>query len=279
MTIRSILPFLAKVAFALVMFLALYEHHQVNELERYRRSDDPFQRGLMAYTPSREGLDDLHISGSARPTKNGLQLALSSIDMPVYIMDFFAKNHYYIDGLPEDWLGYKRSRLGVNAKRGSFRGKIHRLIYTGKLQHDASDTQTEQEMVADLGLKYVLVDQVRKALPSPEQVDEFIQIVDTLPNPVWVHFHCSAGRGRTTIAMVMYDILKNGKKVSVEDIVMRHHLQGSENLFNTVVWPNGRYTKEMLEERKQFIIAFHKYVNSPDGWGVQTWTQWIGTKG
>lgn len=276
MTFRNSLKYIALLALAILVAAIWYDHTLVSDLQRFRRSDDVLQKNIFPTHPSKEGLDTLHISGSARPTSEGMRRAFTSINMPLYVFDFFSNDHYYINGYSEGWFGYKRlSTPCVDRKKVSLRAFIHRLIYTGKLHHDINDVQSEKQMMAGLGFHYVLFDQVRKTIPTDEQVDMFIQTVNSLPDPVWVHFHCSAGRGRTTIGMVMYDIMKNGKKVPLEDIIQRHYLLGSENLFDTTVWPKGRYTKEMLEERKQFIISFYNYVNNPAGLGTKTWQEWV----
>lgn len=277
--IRSVLRTLTGISIGLLVYFAHYEYKSVYELRNFRTSEDPLRRGLMVETPSTLGLRELHISGSARPTREGLRYALSKIQMPVYIFDVFAEKQYYIHGLPESWYGYKRrDEVGVNHKTTSFRELAHRLAFTGKLQHDVSDAQSPKEMVEELGFHHVRFDHTRKMIPTPKQVDEFIARVDALPNPVWVHFHCSAGKGRTTMAMIMYDILKNGKQVPLNDIVARHYLIGSENLFDTNVWPNGRYNKEMLEKRKDFLKKFYEYATSPQGYGVISFSQWNSAK-
>ncbi len=275
----KILKSIAAICIGVLVYFVYYEYQQIHELKNFRTSADRQKRGLIAERPSTEGLDQLHISGSARPTKEGLRNALSSIDMPVYIFDVFAEKQYYINGMSESWYGYKRSKaIGLDSKNPSLRSKAHRLFYTGKLKHDESDAQTPQAMAEELGFHHIRFDYVRKQIPTDAQVDEFVQQIESLPNPVWVHFHCSAGRGRTTMAMVMYDIMKNGRKVSLNDIVTRHYLMGSENLFDTTVWPNGRYTKKMLEDRVSFITRFYEYINSPDGYGTKSWTEWIQSK-
>jgi hypothetical protein len=279
MHVRKYLKYATGLVLGLLVFFIYYDHSVLHELGRFRRSDGEFQRGLVAELPSREGLDQLRISGSARPTKENLKAALSPIAAPVYVIDIFSKHHYYINGLPEDWFGYKRNlKKCMDRKKLSARAILHRLMYTGKLKHGPEDVQSEKEIVEEIGFNYILFDQLRKSLLSPEQVDSFIQLVNSLPESAWIHFHCSAGRGRTSIAMVMYDILKNGKKVSLEDIVRRQYLLGSENLFDTTVWSSGRYSKKMLEDRKQLIVDFYAYVNSPDGYGHKSWQEWISAK-
>jgi hypothetical protein len=75
--------------------------------------------------------------------------------------------------------------------------------------------------------------------------------------------------------MVMYDILRNGKEVSLEDIVKRQHYLGSENIIDTTVWAKkSSYSKRKLEIRRDFLRAFHRYVNDPEGYGASTWQQW-----
>lgn len=43
---------------------------------------------------------------------------------------------------------------------------------------------------------------------SPENIDEFIKLYKSLPKDAWLHFHCEAGKGRTTTFLAMYDMMK-----------------------------------------------------------------------
>ena len=49
----------------------------------------------------------------------------------------------------------------------------------------------------------------------------FVQLVNSELKDNWLHFHCKQGIGRTTTFMIMYDIMKNAKEVSLDDIVKR----------------------------------------------------------
>lgn len=274
MKIRTVIKWVLTASLIASFGIVYFEYKQVTELTRFRRSDDSFLKE--ASIDLRKGLDDLHISGSCRPSAIALKKALSNINMPIYIFDLLGEDHYYIQGMPERWYGYKYSPIiGESKDKRSLRTILHSLIYTGTLHHTEEDAQTERELIEEIGFHYIGTNQERRTAPTPEQVDDFIQTVVSLPNPCWIHFHCSAGRGRTTVAMVMYDILKNGKTVFLEDIIRRHQLLGSENLFDITVWSNGRYTKEMLKGRKDFVISFYKYVNDPQGLGVTSWKEWI----
>jgi hypothetical protein len=74
--------------------------------------------------------------------------------------------------------------------------------------------------------------------------------------------------------LVMLDTMKNAPHVSVKDIVTRQHLLGSEDLFNTEVWENGTYTKEQLENRKEFVEKFYQFICQRKAGGQQTWSDW-----
>lgn len=255
--------------------LYIYDLQKLSQLPRYRATDLPFKKADNKPLPTREGLEMLNISGSRRPTQGGLVKFLGGKGMPVYSFDLQLEGHYFIKGCPERWFGYQRvDTVGVDDKNASLRHYIRRLVHTGKFRNDPSDVQTEQEMTEQAGFNYVGICQTRHRVPLAEQVDQFMEAVNAIPQPAWIHFHCNGGRSRTTIAMVMYDIMKNGKQVPLADIVQRHKLLGGEDLFDTEVWKNGSYTIEMLTARKAFIEAFYKYINDPNGYGVARWQDW-----
>jgi hypothetical protein len=271
----NFIKWMSLLIFAALSTAVYFEVRDVTKLERFRRSDQPFPMNTKN-PPSRFGLDNLHVSGSSRITQSSLKNTFSAITHPVYIFDLQIEPHYFIQGLPEHWYGYQRSEEIKQSLKGlKIKYVLRRLLKTKKLTHTKMDIQTEKDVVENSNFHYIGITQTRHRIPLKENVDHIIKILQTLPPNAWVHFHCSAGQGRTTIAMVMYDILKNGKKVPLADIVQRAFLQGSEDLFDTTVWKNGTYTKEMLENRKSFIVNFYRYVTDPKGLGIQSWKEWI----
>ena len=72
----------------------------------------------------------------------------------------------------------------------------------------------------------------------------------------------------------MWDMFKNASLVSINDIVQRHYLLGSENLFDTKVWKNGTYDQNKLEARKMFIEDFYEFVCQRKAGGIQQWSEW-----
>ena len=70
-------------------------------------------------------------------------------------------------------------------------------------------------------MQYIRIPVTDGNLPTDDMVKYFIDFVSKLPNDTWLHFHCKEGIGRTTTFMIMYDIMKNYKDVSLDDIIKR----------------------------------------------------------
>ncbi len=249
-----------------------------SELKQFRFSNGPFVINAKT-SPSRVGLDQLNASGSARITQPSLQTKLASVAQPVYVFDLIHEPHYFIQGLPTHWYGYKASHLfsNISKKPGWFhiRHTFRRFLRTGKLTHMPHDLQSEKNIIEAAGYHYINMDFHRGHIPQHEQVDILVNALKALPQERWIHAHCSAGQGRTTVFLTMYDILMNGKKVPLKDIVERQYRLGGVDLFDTVVWKNGSYTQKALNNRKNFIVKFYQYVNDPKGLGVSSWKEWI----
>jgi protein-tyrosine phosphatase len=101
--------------------------------------------------------------------------------------------------------------------------------------------------------------------PLDEAVDQFIVAVRALPENAWAHFHCEAGLGRTTTFLVLYDMLRNAARVSLEDIVCRQKLLGYNY---DVLRPTGlgNWKAPYMEDRIAFVRAFYNYARAnPNG--------------
>ena len=121
-------------------------------------------------------------------------------------------------------------------------------------------------------MSYIRIPVTDKEKPSDDMVDYFVQFVQSLPQNTWVHFHCEEGMGRTTTFMVMYDIMKNAKRVSLDDIMNRQVLIGGQDLLDDKV-----NTTKNAKERTEFIQEFYKYALQNNDNFKTTWSQWINT--
>jgi Inositol hexakisphosphate len=103
------------------------------------------------------------------------------------------------------------------------------------------------------------------ARPLDEEVDRFILAVRALPQNAWAHFHCEAGRGRTTTFMVLYDMLRNAARASLEDIVRRQKLLGYDYDVLRPAEP-GNWKAPYTDDRAAFVRAFYNYARAnPEG--------------
>ena len=85
-----------------------------------------------------------------------------------------------------------------------------------------------------------------------------------------MHFHCLSGEGRTTLFMMMYDMLHNAKTESLEDIVKRN---AAEDLLQDST--NEPWKAVYQKERADFIKEFYNYAKAhPNGDGL-LWTEWV----
>ncbi|CAO5674711.1 MAG: hypothetical protein HEEMFOPI_00108 [Holosporales bacterium] len=136
------------------------------------------------------------------------------------------------------------------------------------------DVMTEKAFIEKSGSHYVRFSVTDHMRPTDELIDEFLKFYDNLPEDVWLHFHCRGGVGRTSSFILMVDILKNGKKLTLDQLIERSNdFGGSTKLFDIKELPVTKFKDGLV--RRDFLVDFYKYVNDPDGYGKNTWSIWI----
>jgi hypothetical protein len=213
------------------------------------------------------GLRELKASGGTSVRFSDLKRRLSHIKDPLYIIDGMDKFHGYIHGIPSTFFSYQK--LNPHWKY-----YIRRWIFTGSTDVHPELVVPEAIEAQKHGFSYAHLKVGSKFISSDETVDHLIKVLGNLPANSWVHFHCHYGKGRTSMMLVLYDIMKNAPLVSLNDIVKRQHLLGSEDLLNTDVWKGGSYTKKQLEDRKIFITQFYDFICQKKAGGIQEWSTW-----
>lgn len=255
----------------------------------FRTSNDKFKYGA-AFAPSRKGMDQLHMSGSAQFSERSFVTMLSKLPGKVIVVDLRQESHGLVNGNGVSWYGKHNWANRGKTDAEVYQDEIDRLQQTmgsditvftsgtykqpeGRVSILVDSALTEKEFVKDHQVGYVRIPVTDKLRPSDDNVDEFIRFYKNLPPHIWLHFHCLAGQGRTTTFMTMYDILHNAKKVSLEDIMSRQVLIGGENLLK--LKSENTWQARIIRERADFIKDFYEYVRqSPDNLPVP-WSEWV----
>jgi hypothetical protein len=213
------------------------------------------------------GLRELQFMGGPITSLPDLKKRLDYIEEPKIIVDGVHGKYGYVHGIPASYLDYTNTSP-------SWKSYIWRLLYTGTVKAHLELMLTGAEAASLYGFGYRLFHIKSKSLSKDEDIDEFVSFFDTLPNNVHLYFHCVHGKGRTSMMLVMADIIKNAPKVALKDIVKRQYLLGSVDLFDTTPWTRATYTTKVLEERKKFIEQFYAFICQRQVGGFQRWSEW-----
>ncbi len=266
----------------------------------FRTTDDkvPTKEGRV---PSLSGLDRLHESGSAEFTDAGLQAMLPRLHGPVTVFDLRQETHVFVDGEPvswfatNNWANVGRTHDAIEADESARVAALHAgtklqladdkakkgdagAAVSAPEQVTVSQARTERATVEAAGAKYIRLTVSDHARPLDSEVDRFIVAVRALPADGWAHFHCRAGKGRTTTFMALYDMLRNAQNVSVEDIARRQELLGNDY---DVLRPGepGTWKAPITADRIAFVRAFYEYARANPGGRPQLWSEWLKAQG
>jgi len=251
------------------------------------------------YSFSMSGLSDLMVSGSAQFSVEELRAMIQHTEgKGLIIFDLRKEPHGFINNfavswyVPKNWLNVnlgfdecvsdERRRLDEAMQEKDI--IMHKIVEKSygesyataiKLPINAHHMSTEEALCHNLGVGYVRLCVTDHLRPGDDMVDLFIKAALTLPDETWAHFHCKAGKGRTTTFMALFDMMKNAKRLSLQDIVMRHWALGGTNLFATppnTSWKYGHHTK-----RQEFLAKFYEYCKDQAPHFDTLWSEWNAT--
>jgi hypothetical protein len=261
-----------------------------------RTTDDPLTAAKDGAPSAVLGLRDLRASGSGEFTPEGLKLVLARTRGPVTVFDLRQETHIFVNDLPvswyasRDWANVGRSQSEVEAdeaarvaafKRGS---KIdvrpgHPVKHgnansVSPQQVTVERASIERDVVQLAGASYVRITVTDHTRPLDDEVDRFVLAVRALPENAWAHFHCEAGLGRTTTFMVLYDMLRNASRVSLEDIVERQKILSHGY---DVLQPDepGNWKAPYAADRATMVRAFYEYARANSNGRPLLWSEWL----
>lgn len=182
-----------------------------------------------------QGLNDLNISGSSQFSYTGLDSIVKYINGNYDIIDIDLRQeaHGFINGAPINW-PRTPSKADSNLKEiiTLEKEKLDSIKIDEPLTYYNLPCKTvipkvvsnEETFIKERNLTYVRFPVIDGSLPTEKTVNRFIEFVNNQPKNSWLHFHCKEGVGRTTTFMIMYDIMKNAKNVSLDEIIYRQIL-------------------------------------------------------
>lgn len=148
---------------------------------------------------------------------------------------------------------------------------------TINLRVRVKEVQSEYELVSGSDCGYFRITAPHFRVPEAGDVDRFVSFVQGLYPGTWLHFHCSDGQGRTTTFMVLYDMMRNYKKVSADDIIRRQYLLGGIDL-TAVPTQMVAIKQEWAKERTVFLREFYQYCQAAGPHYSLSWSAWQAQK-
>lgn len=234
------------------------------------------------------GLNYLKASGSGQFSEKSLTEMLRHLALSpekVVVMDLRQESHGFINGQPISWKdgnynygNLHKSQCEIESDEFQrLNSAVRAQTITVNRENEPTalkitTVKTERAVVETLGCQYIRLPVTDLNRPSNEIVDQFIDYVKTLPEDQWVHFHCKAGKGRTTTFMTMLDIMRNGQCVDFDNIIARQKLIGGSDLTSTQK-PDMEKSRAAVE-RFDFVKKFYLYCRQVPDFTVR-WSDWI----
>ncbi len=197
---------------------------------------------------------------------------------PLVVIDLCKEPHGLVNDNPATWVD-EHNWVSAGLTYDQALQEERRLFHSLKVgqiidAQEIKSIESEQSMLMGAGYSYLrwpIVDSVR---PSDSDMDSFIAEVRKLPAKPWIHMSCRTGRGRTTLMMLLYDILLNAKSDKFDDIVKRNiELSQDPDLLLVGDDKNWRYPFQV--ELNEFVREFYNYASLHPRGEVQTWSDWV----
>ncbi|MBR5111715.1 MAG: protein tyrosine phosphatase [Clostridia bacterium] len=250
------------------------------------------------YQPDLTGLDTLHASGSGffneSQFANMVEAIRAQHDGPVYDIDLRREPHGLFNGVSVTWYSkYNLYRMELSAEEADREAKefMHAAAGTAQVLYNSGDypdpsktipiqvesVLTEDELCAKYGVNYVHITCNDHIFPSDEEIDTFVKLVRSLPENAWVHLHCSAGKGRTTTFLALYDMMRN-PGVSLRDVAYRQAYLGT--MYVLARGSESQWHQPYDDERADMMPYLYDYVQQNHETGFAAlWSEYRAAKG
>jgi protein-tyrosine phosphatase len=243
----------------------------------------------------------LRCSGSAQFSTAGWQDVLARLGRPapadLYVVDLREESHGFVNGAAVSW--YARDNWGCVGLAAEDALRLEalrlRLLALGDTVEIASAdevkrgatparelwprraVEAEREVVGLPEGHYLRLLVTDHLAPRDEVVDAFVRFVRGLDGRPHLHFHCRGGRGRTTVFIALYDMLRNAVADDCAAILERNQRLGDYD-FAERRDPASRKAP-YAPERLALLERFHRYARANPGGAPLGWLDWIGGDG
>jgi len=265
----------------------------------WRMSADPLKNKDNVVMPCLEGFNTLNMSGSGAFSVGQFKKMRDALGgRKVIVVDLREESHGLVNNMCVSW--YKAGNNLNQGKNNDVISVIERDLLNNlkdkehinidiilkrpdlkdpntweitELPVKVENVMTEEELVTKYGYGYYRNPVTDYHRPEDHEVDNFIMFYRDLSPDTWLHFHCKAGKGRTTTFMTMYDMMRNYDKAKRDDIIKRQCLSGGIDLMDTDNPDN--FNIEWGRARGEFILKFYDYCSQKGPDYKTTWSEWL----
>jgi Inositol hexakisphosphate len=242
-----------------------------------------------------DGLEKLRASGSAQFSAEGLAAVLQRTGgRPLTVLDLRQESHGFVGGAAVSWyVSRDTANAGktdeqINADESELLAGLagQRTVTVKQVKKDentditsaktvelpAPTVETEQAVAEAQNAAYVRVHAADHFRFTDAEIDTLVRIWQGRPADSWLHVHCTAGDGRTTQALVIFDLLENATTVSLKDVGERQHELGQTDVLRVRAKPEWRHDRDA--DRVQLLRRFSRYAKEHPGGEGETWSSW-----
>ena len=233
---------------------------------------------------NKTGFVELRMSGSGQFSALELAKMLSKLPTTkITIVDLRQESHGFADGYAISWYSqYNGNNLGKTPTqveldqntRLTVLSKQRRIIVNSLakkllspniitfipkimlIRKVTSEIDLLKSFLPNWQLEYKRFYITDHYAPSVRDLNNLVKFIKSLPQNSWVHFHCRAGKGRTTAFMVSYDIIRNAKHVSLAQILKRQAIGGKDL---RIMPPKDSHKYLQAQIRLKIIRKFYQY--------------------
>lgn len=229
-------------------------------------------------------MSHLKASGSSQFTEADLKKILETITHDrVVVVDLREEPHGFLNGDAISWYNFnnwlnrgktkEEIRLDEQERLGKLSYQLFTILYFkhGHYPHlyRIREVASSEKVALRNGAEYIQFPVSDHQHPDNHIVDDFVAFIKNLDEDTWLHFHCSAGKGRTTTFLAMYDIMLNASNTTLEEIAAKQLSYGGINLLEE---PDN-WKISHAQNRTSFIKNFYQYCIENTDFAL-SWSVW-----